>query len=103
MTIEDEMVGWHQRLNGRESEQALGAGEGQGHRGRCSAWGHKEWDTTERVSSGSSRARQQLSSFHWRLLATAFGVTSPANEKLEHACRHVSSRIHANVYVHFLL
>ena len=27
---EDEMVGWHHRLNGHELEQALGAGEGQG-------------------------------------------------------------------------
>ena len=27
---EDEMVGWHHRLNGREFEQTLGDGEGQG-------------------------------------------------------------------------
>ena len=27
---EDEMVGWHHRLDGREFEQALGAGDGQG-------------------------------------------------------------------------
>ena len=26
---EDEMVGWHHRLNGHEFEQALGNGEGQ--------------------------------------------------------------------------
>ena len=26
---EDEMVGWHHRLNGHESEQALGVGDGQ--------------------------------------------------------------------------
>jgi len=26
---EDEMVGWHHRLNGREFEQGLGDGEGQ--------------------------------------------------------------------------
>ena len=29
-TTEDEMVGWHYRLNGHEFEQALGDGEGQG-------------------------------------------------------------------------
>ena len=29
-TMEDEMVGWHHRLNGYEFEQALGDGEGQG-------------------------------------------------------------------------
>ena len=28
--IEDEMVGWHHQLNGHESEQTLGDGEGQG-------------------------------------------------------------------------
>ena len=27
---EDEMVGWHHRLDGRESEKTLGGGEGQG-------------------------------------------------------------------------
>ena len=27
---EDEMVGWHHRLDGREFEQALGDDEGQG-------------------------------------------------------------------------
>ena len=27
---EDEMVGWHHRLDGREFEQALGASDGQG-------------------------------------------------------------------------
>ena len=26
---EDEMVGWHHRLNGHESEQAPGVGDGQ--------------------------------------------------------------------------
>ena len=28
--IEDEIVGWHQRLNGHESEQSPGVGDGQG-------------------------------------------------------------------------
>ena len=26
---EDEMIGWHHRLNGHEFEQALGVGDGQ--------------------------------------------------------------------------
>ena len=37
---EDEMVGWHHRLNGHEFEQALGDGEGQGSLACCSLWGH---------------------------------------------------------------
>ena len=45
--IEDEMVGWHQRLDGHESEQASGVGDGQGSLACCSPWGHKESDTTE--------------------------------------------------------
>ena len=38
---EDEMVGWHHRLNGREFEQAPGDGEGQGSMTCCSPWGHR--------------------------------------------------------------
>ena len=35
---EDEMVGWHHRLNGPESEQTLGDSEGQGSLACCSPW-----------------------------------------------------------------
>ena len=41
---EDEMAGWHHRLDGREFEQALGDREGQGSLECCSPWGHKELD-----------------------------------------------------------
>ena len=44
---EDEMVGWHYRLNGNEFEQALGDGEGQGSLVCCSPRGHKESNMTE--------------------------------------------------------
>ena len=44
---EDEMVGWHHRLNGHESEQVLGVGDGQGRLVCCSPWRCKESDTTE--------------------------------------------------------
>ena len=36
---EGEMVGWHHRLNGHESEQAPGDSEGQGSLVCCSSWG----------------------------------------------------------------
>ena len=36
---EDEMVGWHHRLDGHEFEQALGVGDGQGGLACCSPWG----------------------------------------------------------------
>ena len=44
---EDEMAGWHHRLNGHECEQALGDGEGQGSLVGGSPLGPKELDTTE--------------------------------------------------------
>ena len=44
---ENEMVGWHHRLDGREFEQALGVGDGQGSLACCSPGGYKELDTTE--------------------------------------------------------
>ena len=44
---EDEMVGWHHRLNGHESEQIPGDSEGQGSLACCSPWGHKESDMIE--------------------------------------------------------
>ena len=43
---EDEMVGWHYRLNGCEFEQALKDGEGQGNLTCCSPPGNKDSDTT---------------------------------------------------------
>ena len=46
-TTEEEMAGWHHRLDGYESEQALGAGDGQGSLAYCSPWGRKESDMTE--------------------------------------------------------
>ena len=47
---EDEMVGWHHRLDGHEFEQALGDGEGQGSLVCCSLWHHKELDRTEQLN-----------------------------------------------------
>ena len=46
-TTEDEMVGWHHQLDGREFEQAPRVGDGQGSFVRCSPWGCKESDMTE--------------------------------------------------------
>ena len=46
-TTEDEMAGWHHRLDGHEFEQAPGDGEGQGSLMCHSPWGHKESDMTE--------------------------------------------------------
>ena len=37
-TTEDEMVGWHHRLDGHEFEQTLGFGDGQGGLACCGPW-----------------------------------------------------------------
>ena len=47
---EDEMTGWHHRLDGRESEWTLGVGDGQGGLVCCDSWGRKESDMTERLN-----------------------------------------------------
>ena len=47
---EDEMVGWHRRLDGHEFEQALGIGDEQGSLEWCSPWGCKESDMTEQLN-----------------------------------------------------
>ena len=44
---EDEIVGWHHRLNGHEFEQTAGVGDGQGSLVYCSPWGSKKSDMTE--------------------------------------------------------
>ena len=46
----DEMVGWHDLLNGHEVEQTLGDSEGQGSLACYSSWGCKESDTTEQLN-----------------------------------------------------
>ena len=45
------MVGWDHRLNGHESEQTPGGGEGQGSLALCSPWALEELDTTELITT----------------------------------------------------
>jgi len=54
-TTEDEMTGWHHRLDGRECEQTPGDSEGQGSLACCSPWGHKELDMTEWLNNNLSK------------------------------------------------
>ena len=46
-TTEDEMAGWHHRLDGHEFGLTPGVGDGQGGLACCNSWGHKESDKTE--------------------------------------------------------
>ena len=47
---EDEMAGWHHRLNGHGFGWTPGVGDGQGGLVCCSSWVHKELDTTEQLN-----------------------------------------------------
>ena len=53
-TTENEMIGWHHRLNGHEFEQTLGDSEGQVSLSCYSPWGHKESDTTEQLDNNNN-------------------------------------------------
>ena len=49
-SVEDEMVGWHHRLNEHELEEAPGYSEGQGSLACCSPWGYRvghNWATEQ--------------------------------------------------------
>ena len=45
---EDEIAGWHHRLDEHEFEETPGVGDGQGGLACCGSWGRKESDTTDR-------------------------------------------------------
>ena len=44
------MAGWHHQLDGYESEQAPGVGDGQGGLECCRPWGSKESDVSEHLN-----------------------------------------------------
>ena len=50
---EDEMVGWHHRLNGHGFEQTPGDSEGQGSLSCYNLWGCKESDTTKQMNNNN--------------------------------------------------
>ena len=60
---EDEMVGWHHRLDGHEFEQALWVDDGQGSLACSSPWGHKESETTERLNWTELGGKDVIASF----------------------------------------
>ena len=58
MTTEDEMAGWHHRLDGHGFDLTPGVGDGQGGLACCSSWGRKESDMTERLNRTEGRKRK---------------------------------------------
>ena len=47
---EDEMAGWHYRLDELEFKNTLGVGDGEGDPACCDSWGCKELATTEQLN-----------------------------------------------------
>ena len=76
---EDEMVGWHHRLNGHEFEQALAVGDGQGGLPCCSPWGCKESDMTQQMNNNSISTQistfKVLSTLPYLVLSCCYSVT----------------------------
>ena len=73
-TTEDEMVGWHHRLNGHGFGWTPGVGDGQGGPVCCDSWGCKESSTTELLNWTDSSILSYLVGF---LVASCF-LLSPA-------------------------
>ena len=57
---EDEMVGWHHWLNGREFEQTLEDSEGQVSLACCSPWGQKDLDSTEQLNDNNKVRNKKI-------------------------------------------
>ena len=80
---EDEMVGWHHRLNGHGFGWTPAVGDGQGGLACCNSWGCKESDTTEGLNSellptgrspGEKRMTEdEMAGWHHRLDGLEFG------------------------------
>ena len=68
-TTEDEMAGWHHRLDGHESEWTPGDDDGKGGLAYCDSWDCKESDTTERLNWTELKGdKNSLTSKCWKTL-----------------------------------
>ena len=71
-TTEDEMVGWHHRLNRHRFGWTPGAGDGQGGLAGFGSWGHKESDMTEQPNWLTYRQNDRIASNIWFYFASLF-------------------------------
>ena len=75
---EDEMAGWHHRLDGHGFGWTPGVGDGQGGLACCGSWGCKELDTTERLKWTELNWTEQMSELGhkegWALKNDAFAL-----------------------------
>ena len=73
-TTEDEMVGWHYRLNGLEFGWTPGVADGQGGLASCGSWGRKDLYTTKWLN--------------WLILMLRILKMSCLRPRVEHLERH---------------
>ena len=72
---QNEIVGWHHRLNEHEFEQTLGDSEERGSLACCSPWGHKELDMTEQLKKKNNNRKLELHRLNFKYLRiTAFST-----------------------------
>ena len=91
-TTEDEMAGWHHRLDGDEFGWTPGDGDGQGGLVCCNSWGGKELDTTEQLNWTDWLTRnssQWLFFRHWMVPSHAWSC-----QFLPGDLRKTSSELH---------
>ena len=68
-TTEDEIVGWHHRLDGHGFGWTPGVGDGRGGLACCGSWGCKELDMTEWLNwTECSHARVFWDNYHFNWL-----------------------------------
>ena len=94
-TTEDEMAGWHHRLDVREFEWTPEDGDGQGGLACCDSWGCKESDTTQRLNWTELNSLLPLSTSYSQ---AEFPVTSTP---LMYAAIEGKLRIH--LFLYFIL
>ena len=80
-TTEDEMAGWHHRLDGRESEWIPEDGDGQEGLVCCDSWGRKESDTTERLN---------WTELNWTRPQRFTASSEKRTKNLTSSCQHLS-------------
>ena len=68
-TTENEMAGWHHRLNGHEFEWTPGVGDGQGGLVCCSPWGRKESDMTEWLNWTDLLSEHSVFTYEWQVIS----------------------------------
>ena len=99
-TKEDEIVGWHHRLNGHGFGWTPGVGDGQGGLECCGSWGRKESDTTERLNNNNNNIywdgnTGSLCLFDFQLVFLTKRLTGGKTNSLCCFCLNMCSTHHA--------